>query len=479
MHPTARHYSAFIFAYLDNAGCCARGGVTEISLCHRLLDQRSWYLADNLIVMRETDAIRTDRKTVTAWAAWDWGSSAFNAVLVTFVFSVYLTGSVGKSVADATARYGYIIGLAGLCIAIFAPIQGRRTDVRGRRRASVRFWTVVTCALMALLFFVRNDAPWYFWLGAGIMGLASITFQFAEVPYFAMLSQISTPRNVGRVSGFGWSAGYFGGIFLLLLCYLGFIAGDGPTRGFLNVPIDAGLNIRLVALLAALWFLLFGLPVMLRVPEISPESAEPDGFVHSYRQLFTEVAELWRTDRKAVFFLLAAAIFRDGLAGVFTFGAVLAVSVYDISEGDVLLFGVAANVVSALGALAAGYLDDYLGPKMVIIFSLVCMILDSAVLYFVEGPKMFWIFGLILCLFVGPAQSAARTFLARVSPPGREGQMFGLYATTGRAVSWLAPLAFSSFVSLAHDDRAGIVGIALVLTVGLALLLPVKSPKLS
>ncbi|QTH59479.1 MFS transporter [Corynebacterium hindlerae] len=420
----------------------------------------------------------TDKKSVLAWAAWDWGSAAFNAVLVTFVFSVYLTDSVGKHVDNPTGKLSFALGAAGVAIALLAPVQGRLSDVRGTRRRSVRIWTFVTFFLMLALFLVRNDDASYFWLGITIMAIASVTFQFAEVPYFAMLRQVSTPETVGRVSGFGWAAGYFGGIVLLLTCYLGFIAGDGPNRGLLGLPIDGGFNIRMVAALAAAWFLIFGLPVMFRVPEIAPDpAAQTTSFVASYKQLIREIIELWRTDRNAVWFLLAAAVFRDGLAGVFTFGAILAVKVYGISEGDVLLFGVAANVVSALGAVVAGYLDDWIGPKPVIIVSLICMVVDVAVLYIVSGPINFWVFGLILCLFVGPAQSAARTFLSRLSPTGREGQMFGLYATTGRAVSWLAPVAFGTFVSLFGFDRAGIIGIGLILLLGLLMVSAVKAPR--
>ncbi|MEJ5929022.1 MFS transporter [Corynebacterium sp. H128] len=426
------------------------------------------------------DSQRTDKVTVLAWSAWDWGSAAFNAVLLTFVFSVYLTDSVGKNITNATGKFSFAMAAAGVAIALFAPIQGRMSDIKGTRRRSVRVWTCVTFLLMTSLFFVRNDANHYFWIGVAIMAIASLTFQFAEVPYFAMLRQVSAADSVGRVSGFGWAAGYFGGIVLLLICYLGFIAGEGETRGALGIATAGGLNIRLVAVLAAVWFLTFGLPVMFRVPEIQPDlSTAPAGLLGAYRQLFAEVKELWHADRRAVRFLIAAAVFRDGLAGVFTFGAILAVKVYEISPGAVLLFGVAANVVSALGALAAGFLDDAIGPKPVILVSLACMILDAVILYFVSGPRNFWIFGLILCLFVGPAQSAARTFLSRVSPLGREGQMFGLYATTGRAVSWLAPAAFGIFVSQMGTDRAGIIGIAVILAVGFLLLVPVKAPQQS
>lgn len=424
--------------------------------------------------------VRTDRRTVFAWGLWDWGSAAFNAVLVTFIFAVYLTDSVGAAIdAPLTPAqyYGYAIGLAGFLIAVITPIIGQRSDVRGTRRRSLAVWTFITVALMASLFVVRNDAAEYFWVGLIIMAIASMTFEFAEVNYFAQLRQISTKENVGRVSGFGWAMGYFGGIVLLLTCYFGFVAGDGPTRGFLNLPVEGGLNIRLVAVFAAIWFGLFAIPVLLRTPEVAPTGEPPTGILDAYKRLFRDVKALWHTDRNSVYFLISSAIFRDGLAGVFTFGALIAVTVYGLSAGDVLLFGVAANVAAALGAIFGGWLDDRFGPKTVILTSLGLMIIAALALLFLEGPPGFWLFGLILCLFVGPAQSASRSFLTRVTPEGRDGQMFGLYATTGRAVSWISPIMFGLFVSLGGgDDRYGILGIALVLFVGALLLIRVADP---
>ncbi|HIW92185.1 MAG TPA: MFS transporter [Candidatus Corynebacterium avicola] len=425
------------------------------------------------------------RGPTLAWAFWDWGSAAFNAVLVTFIFSVYLTDSVGTSIEGGPGGgispatwYGAAMAVAGVSIALIAPVMGRRSDARGTRRRSVGRWTGVTVGLMFCLVGIGDDAAIYFWVGIVIMAIASVTFEFAEVSYFAMLSQVSTRENVGRVSGFGWSMGYFGGIVLLLICYLGFIAGEGDTRGFLNIPVEDGWNVRIVAGLAAVWFLVSAIPVLRKVPENTPDpDAETGSVKEAYLGLFRDIRTLWRTDRSAVWFLISSAVFRDGLAGVFTFGAVLAVSVYGLSSSDVLLFGVAANVVSALGALAAGYLDDRWGPKPVIMMSLVLLVVDAGVLFLVEGPLMFWIFGLVLCLFVGPAQSASRSYLTRVSPPGREGQMFGLYATTGRSVSWMAPAAFAIFTAATGDDRYGIFGIAVVLMAGLLLLTKAREPK--
>jgi MFS transporter, UMF1 family len=421
-----------------------------------------------------------DRGKVVAWALWDWGSAAYNAVILTFVFSVYLTDTVGDGRPEASAALGYAVGAAGLLIALLAPVLGQRADAAGRRKLATGVWTGLTIVTMAGLFAVRDDAG-YLWLGLVLLGLGSIVFELASVSYNAMLTQVCTPTTIGRVSGFGWAMGYVGGIVLLLVVYYGFIAGGGATAGFLAVPTADGFNIRLVALAAAVWFLVFALPLFFRVPEVAPAPQRPArlGIAGSYRALFVDLRSLYRESPHTVYFLGASALFRDGLAAIFTFGAVLAVGVYGISAGDVLLFGVAANVLSAIGALVGGRLEDRIGPKPVIVASLLGMIAAGVVLLFVSGPVAFWVFGLLLTVFVGPAQSSSRTFLARLAPPGREGQLFGLYATTGRAVSFLAPSLFGLFVSLFDSQRAGIVGIVAVLAAGLLALWPVRPPMSS
>jgi UMF1 family MFS transporter len=135
--------------------------------------------------------------------------------------------------------------------------------------------------------------------------------------------------------------------------------------------------------------------------------------------------------------LLSSAIFRDGLSGVFTFGGVLAAGTFGFSFNEVVIFGIAANLVAGISTMLAGRLDDWLGPRAVILGSLGGLTAIGVVLFLVRdaGPTAFWAGGLALATLVGPAQAAARSFLARVAPVGKEGQIFGLYATTGRAVT--------------------------------------------
>ncbi len=421
------------------------------------------------------------RTRIFAWGMWDWGSAAFNAVILTFVFSVYLVDAVGADLPGGTPAstwLGWFLAGAAAIAALSAPVAGRRSDELGRRKRSLILLTLAVVILVAALFFVRDDYR-YLWLGLALLAIGSVTFELAQVPYFAMLQQVSTPATVGRVSGFGFAMGYLGGIVLLLICYLGFIAGDGDTRGLLNIPTDDGLNIRVIALLCAVWFLLSAIPLFVTMPENEPRvdrSAPKPSTAELYRGLGRDIRTLWQRDRNTVWFLLASAVFRDGLAGVFTFGAVLAVTVYGVGAGDVLIFGIAANVIAALGAMVGGRLDDLIGPKPVIVGSLAAMVAVGFTLFFVSGPTMFWTLGLALCFFPGAVQSCARSYLARMTPEGVEGQMFGLYATTGRAVTFLSPLAFSTFQVVFGSEKAGVLGLTAVLLIGLLVILPVRAP---
>ncbi|HVQ53039.1 MAG TPA: MFS transporter, partial [Mycobacterium sp.] len=186
----------------------------------------------------------------------------------------------------------------------------------------------------------------------------------------------------------------------------------------------------------------------------------------------------WRRDRNFVYYLVASAIFRDGLTGVFAFGAVLGVSVYGVSQSDVLMFGVCASVVAAIGAALGGLLDDRVGSKPVIVGSLAAMIVVGLIQLTLSGVLAFWICGLLLCLFVGPTLASARALMLRMSSEGKEGVAFGLYTTAGRAASFLAPLMFFTFIDLFGTDRAGMGGLCVVLAAGLlAMMIAVRVPS--
>jgi UMF1 family MFS transporter len=189
--------------------------------------------------------------------------------------------------------------------------------------------------------------------------------------------------------------------------------------------------------------------------------------------------------RQTVFFLLASALFRDGLNAIFSFGAVIAAGTFGFEAGEVIIFGAAANVIAGISTMAFGLLDDRIGPKKVIMTSLIALIILATTVFILHdgGKTVFWIVGIGLTLFVGPAQSASRSYLARLVPEGHAGEVFGLYATTGRAVSFISPFLFAVALSVGaaitgeeNTQYWGILGIIVVLVGGLLAMLPVREP---
>lgn len=440
----------------------------------------------------------TSAKKIISWAMWDWGTQPFNTVIITFVFAVYLTSSSFGNTNQTSQALSVSTTIAGLVVALAAPVLGQTVDRSGRTVTVLRGLTWTLALISALLFFVRPD-PSYLWLGLGLLGFGSIINEIAGVNYNSLLDDVAGEANVGRVSGFGWGMGYLGGIVVLLVIYFGLIQ---PDVGWFGVTGDDGMDIRVSMLVCAIWTLLFTIPTFVSLHDRPQAQRRPipgievyrgkqprwiwgwlAPVIASYAELAATIGRLWKLSRHTVYFLAASALFRDGLAGVFAFGAVIAAGTFGFSSGDVVVFGAAANIVAGLSTIAFGLLDDKIGPKKVIIMALVALILMGTVVFVLHdgGAIVFWVAGLIMCMFVGPAQSASRSFLARLIPEGKSGEVFGLYATTGRVVSFLSPALFGIAIAVGarvtgqeNTQYWGILGIVVVLAIGLAVMIPVK-----
>ncbi len=428
------------------------------------------------------------RKQVFSWALWDWATQPFNSVILTFVFTaLYLTtdtfidpavAALGEgnktyelALSSLSAQFGLAIFIAGLLIAVLAPIMGQRSDTSGKRKFWLAINTGILIICMALLFFVQA-APAYFVLGISIIAVASVFSEIAAVNYNAMLVQVSSPKTVGRVSGLGWGFGYLGGIVALIIVVI------LTKLDWFGMPLENGMAFRVIAVGCAVWGIIFAIPIFLNVPEIEASTRrERVGFLQSYVVLGKDIARLYRESRQTFWFLLASAVFRDGLAGVFAFGAIIAAVTFKFTSDEVLIFGIAANLVAGLSTIIAGRFDDIFGPRAVILFSLAGLILAGTATFFLHdsGKLVFWVCGLILTIFVGPAQAASRSLLARVTPAGREGEIFGLYATTGRAASFMSPGLWALLIAIFGFQYWGILGIVIVLVLGFVLMLFVKA----
>jgi MFS transporter, UMF1 family len=438
--------------------------------------------------------MRTDRRGLVAWALWDWGSAAFNAVVTTFVFSTYLASRafvdqdlVARSATSATARaqvtaalahnatvVSTALTIAGIVVALVAPAVGRLADASGHRKRSVLIATIGIAVSIGLMVFVAPSQP-YLVLGASLLGIGTVAYEIASVGYNAMLGQVAPAGKTGRVSGIGWAAGYFGGIVLLVvLLVLCIGVGSGDTAGLLNLPATVAggeWNVRVAIGIAAVWLVLSSIPLFVVIPEAAPAPVRTGNFFSAYADLGRDIARLYRERRNVLMFLIASAVFRDGLAAVFTFGAIIAAQVFGFTSSEVILFAIAANIVAGISTAFAGRLDDRFGSRALIVVALIGLcVCGTGVLFIGTAQIGFWALGLALCLFVGPVQSSSRAYLARLAIPGREGELFGLYATTGKAASFLAPALFGVAVAIAGSTRFGILGIVVVLLAGLVLM---------
>lgn len=438
-----------------------------------------------------TDASATDVTPhwgrVAAWALWDWATQPFNSVIITFVFvALYLVSEefvpagtssedMNAAIADLSSTWGFIGATAGVLVALLAPVLGQRADRSGRRKMWLAISTAVMVATMFGLFFVEAD-PSFFLLGASLIAIGVVFQEIGGVQYNALIKQVSTSKNVGFVSGLGWGLGYLGGIVGLLVVV--------AMNMFDLLPTDNGMFYRLVGVGAALWTMLFGWAVFVFVPDNPPSKVELVGFIDSYKAVWHDITDMWARSRSTVYFLIASAVYRDGLAGVFAYGAIIAATSFAFTSDEVLYFGVGANLIAGLATILFGKFDDFFGPRRVIVWSLVGLLVGGVIVVVggstlapEDGGKLiFWTAGLALTAFVGPIQAASRSFLARVAPAGKEGEAFGLYATTGRAASFLAPAAWAIMIAITGATIWGTMGVLLVVLAGLVLLRFVKEP---
>lgn len=427
-------------------------------------------------------APRTSRPPVVPFALWDGGMSAFSSVILTFVFATYVAsavaseGAVGDAAIKAAQDHGSQVlatwqSIGAVAIALLAPLLGNLADSGGARNTLLRITTIATVVTVAMMPLVELDSD-YLTLGAVLIAVAVVFSELAGVFVNSVLPEISTPENRGRVSGTAWAVGYWGSIVCLGLVLVLFVM---PGTGILGITGEGGWNYRAIPLFVALWILVGTMPLMLRAPKHIP-SAPGEKWTpwQGYASIVRRVIRAVKEEPVMLQYLVASAIYRDGLGAVFSIAGVLAANAYGFSTVEIIIFGIAANLVAGVGVFLGGKVDDRVGPRPVIIGGCLGIVVLGLVVLFLGSTAVFWVAGLTICLFVGPVQSASRNLLTRLSQPGRETENFGLYATTGRALGFLGTAAFALTVALSGDTRTGILGIVLVIALGLVAFVPIR-----
>ncbi|HLI10247.1 MAG TPA: MFS transporter [Alphaproteobacteria bacterium] len=410
------------------------------------------------------------RRALAAWCIYDFGIAAWPVVIATFVWGAYFTKAIAASSESGAADWGRALAVAGAVVALLSPVLGAIADHGGRRKPWIGVFALLCVAATALLWF-SLPRPTSAAQTLILVAIASIAYELGTVFYNAMLRDLVPPSRLGRLSGWGWGAGYIGGLACLAIALFGFIQSPTPPFGLEKATAAP---VRATAPLVALWLALFALPLFVFAPD-RPKGAR--GFAAATRQgLAALAASLRRLPRERTLFrfLVARMIYADGLNTLFIFGGIFAAGAIGFSLEQVVLFGIAINATAGLGAILFAWVDDGLGSQPTIAISLAALIGLGIAVLLVHSQAWFWGLGLALGVFVGPAQAASRSLMARLAPKGVEAEMFGIYALTGKVTAFVGPALYGWLTVAFDSQRAGMAVVVAFLAIGLGLLLTVK-----
>lgn len=416
---------------------------------------------------------RQGSSSIAGWCLYDWASSAFNTLIITFIFAVYFARGVYGDETAGSVVWADTLAYSGLAIAVLSPILGAIADRIGRRKPWLAVFSAVAIIATAFLWYVRPEAA-FVPLALALIVIANTTFEFSNVFYNAMLLSVAPRHVMGRVSGWGWAVGYVGGLACLAVALLGFIRPEAPWFGLSH---DDSQNVRATALLVAVWYAVFALPLFLLARD------EPGRGVSLASAVREGLSVLWRTIREAgryggiVRFLIASLLYRDGLATLFIIGGLYAAGTFAMTQEEILFFAIGLNVTAGLGAFAFGFIDDLIGPKRTVLIALLGLVAFGLPLLLISDQTWFYVLALGLGIFVGPAQAASRTLMARLAPARMETEMFGLYALSGKVTVFLGPFLFARLTDGFDSQRAGMSVIIAFFVIGGLLLLTVREPK--
>lgn len=438
-----------------------------------------------------------------SWAFFDWANQPFFTLITTFIFAPYFTAVVVGDPTEGQALWGYAQAVAGAAIAILSPIFGSIADASGPRKPWILFFQVLCVIACWTLWYALPGAP------DGIIGIliaiivATVAAEFSIVFNNAMLPSLTSEDRIGRLSGYAWALGYAGGLVTLFFVLLAFSLPDAPLFGLDKASHQ---HDRIVGPLSAVWITVFVIPLFLFTPDAPATGLAPAQAVREGLRRIVRTLGHLREYKMIGLFMLARMFYYDGLTAVFAFGGIYAQGVFGWDTTGLGIFGIVLVIFAAAGAAAGGWLDDRLGSKTTILIGVLGVLIATlgivsvsttdatgtfSVLFVlsVDGPvagsallstpaeQVFLFFGILLGIFGGPMQAASRTLLARLAPADMIGEFYGLYALSGKATAFLAPLTVALVTSITASQRAGISTLIVFFVVGALLLIPVARPS--
>ena len=418
---------------------------------------------------------KTARQARHAWYVYDFGNSAYAAVILLAVFSAYFKNAVVGG-AEGTRLWGWAVGIAAIAVALVSPVLGAIADSSRSKKLFLFIFTAISVIFTALLFFV---GPGDIVMGMVFFILADIGYRGAQVFYDALLVDVSTPETIGYISGKGWAIGMLGGIATLLIAV---------------VPMQIIGNdfIPYTFLLTALVFALSSLPTFFRVKEMSPVIPIPEGetlLSVSFKHLANTFKEI-RKYKEFLRYMVAFLIYNDGIMMLMDFAAIIGGTLFGLNQVQLIIFVIIIHITGALGALYFGKISDAKSSKRSIIFSLIILIGALIGLYFVKDMIGFFVVGAFAGFSLSGAQAVSRTMVSQLAPESKTTEFYGFLSVAGRTSTFVGPFVFGAISYNAYNfyvnkgmaelaaEQAGqywgIGSILAFLLIGLSILLTVR-----
>ena len=406
-------------------------------------------------------------KKIFNFALYDFANSAFTTIIITFIFATYFAKQIAPNPVLGQSYWGWTIGITGFLVAIIGPIAGSFADKKNKIVFFIRCFSLLCILFTSMLWFAKPSES-YLLYTLVIVGIANFFYELSLIFYNSLLKDVSTNKNLGKSSGFGFALGYIGGIVILLISIKLFIDTNNLPFGLIK---EESQNIRAITLLVSIWFLIFSIPFLFFIIKEKKKKIKKN-----ISSNFTSIKKLIWNKKISVLgkFLIARMLYADGLNAIIVMGGIFSVGVFNLEIKDLLTLSILMNITAFIGAFIGGVANDKYGSKIVIIFSLIGLILSSITILFTFSVSTFFFLAAINGLFIGPIQSASRVVISSMLNKNNQGKGFGLFATSGKLTSFIGPLLVSTVTFLTASQRIGFSAAIILLFSGLIILLNIK-----
>lgn len=435
------------------------------------------------------------KRALLGWMMFDWAAQPFFTVILTFIFAPYFVARIADDPVVGQTAWANTIAIGGLIVAIFSPLLGTISDLSGPRKPWLMAFAIAKIiALTALWWAVPNGD---LWLPMAAIVVAMVAAEFSIVLNDSLMPSLINQQSLGRFSNYAWGLGYLGGLVTLFVVLL-LLAEDANTgKTLLGIPSILGLSTalgedaRITGPFAALWYFLFILPLFFWTPDnVRRNSGVSLG--QSWRTLLGTLKEVYH-HLGLRRFLLARMLYQDGVNGLLALGGAFAAVMFGWQTIEVGVYGILLLLIAIIGCAVAGRAEAAVGSKCLVLMSLIGLIIatlgivstgpgftgfglvtlsleDAGGLFGTAAEKIYVAFGLLIGLTFGPVQASSRAYMAASVSANEAGRFFGLYALSGRATAFLAPLSVAWVTAWSESTRWGMSALIVFLILGFVLL---------